>query len=396
MKLGKRLTALALGLCLLPGAALAQSPAETPAALEEQAAVFLRAAPAPVTVHGYSEGFAPAESAGKWGFAGGDGALVVPAQYDAVEPFSLGMALVELDGKMGVIRTDGQYLIQPEYDALAPVSCGLYIAQRDGNWGVVSILPYTNAAGETTNEVYPMIYASAELGSSGGLDALILTSSGGGRTVTPLFRLSGMLAELGVEGSRFPLTQGKLPSFSDVDGREWYSLWVDLAYNTGIMAGAGGSLFEPGRQVTVAETLQMAANMDSRHRGDTFHTTAHVSTPWYTDAVNYCTASGIIAPGAFDDYTRQITRRELAQVFAATSLAKSLPYRNSLLRVAAAVKDVTALDPAAPAIYGLYAKGILTGVDADLSFCPDAAVSRAEAAALAARLARPEQRVDLF
>ncbi len=171
---------------------------------------------------------------------------------------------------------------------------------------------------------------------------------------------------------------------------------MDVAYSTGIMSGTGGNLFEPGRVITVAEALQMAANMDSRYRGDTFHTTTHVSTPWYTDAVNYCLASGIIASGAFDDYTRQITRRELAQVFAATSLAKSLPYRNSILRVATAVKDVTALDPAAAAVYDLYAKGILTGVDGTLSFRPDDAVSRAEAAALAARLARPEQRVDLF
>ena len=111
--------------------------------------------------------------------------------------------------------------------------------------------------------------------------------------------------------------------------------------------------------------------------------------------MNYCLASSIIAPGAFDDYTRQISRRELAQVFAATSLAKSLPYRNSLKRVSESVGDVNAGETGADAIYGLYAKGILTGVDGTLSFRPDNPVSRAEAAALAVRLARPEQRVDL-
>lgn len=348
------------------------------------------------TVYGYSEGMAQVEENGKWGFAGSGGDIVIPAQYRSVVSFSLGVAAVNLEGRLGVVRPDGEYLIEPEYDTLMPAGYGLYMAQRGDDWGVVSILPYTNVDGEETNEVYPITYASVELGTSGGVDALILTSKGGGRTVVPLFQIPGVLSDLGVEGSRFPLTRGRIPSFTDVAPRDWFALWVDIAYNTGIMSGTGGSTFEPGREVTVAEALQMAANMDSRHKGDTFHTTAHVSTPWYTDAVTYCLASGITAAGQFDDYTRQITRRELAQVFGATELARSLPQRNSPIRVMAAVRDVSAADPAAWAIYGLYTKGILTGVDESLSFRPDAAVTRAEAAALASRLARPEQRVDLF
>lgn len=376
MKGKKGLTALALGLCLALTAA-------APGACA-------------VTVYGYQEGFAQAEENGKWGFAGGDGSVAIPLQYDSVVSFSLGMAAVNLNGRLGVIRPDGEYLIQPEYDTLMPAGYGLYIAQKGNRWGVVSVLPYLNEEGKKTNEVYPITYEKVELGTSGGLDALILTAMGGGRTIVPLFRVPGILQGLGVEGSQFPLTRGRLPSFTDVKGRDWYSLWVDIAYNTGIMSGTGNNAFEPGREVTVAEALQMAANMDSRFKGDTFHTTAHVTAPWYTEAVDYCLASGTIAAGQFDDYERQITRRELAQVFAATSLARSLPDRNSLVRVMAAVGDVSGRDEGAQAIYGLYAKGILTGVDENLSFRPDDLVTRAEAAALAARLARPEQRVDLF
>lgn len=376
MKLGKRLTAAALALSLLLVPALA-------------------AGEGGLTIYGYSEGLAQAEENGKWGFAGPGGTVVIPLQYRSVVSFTLGMAAVNLDGKLGVIRPDGEYLIQPEYDTLMPVGYGLYMAQRGDDWGVVSILPYQREGG-WTNEVYPISYVSVELSSVGGNNALVLTSKGGGRTVVPLFQIPGILSGLGVEGSHFPLTRGRLPSFTDVDPRDWFALWVDIAYNTGIMTGTGGNAFEPGREVTVAEALQMAANMDSRYKGDTFHTTAHVTTPWYTDAVNYCTASGIIRRGQFEDYTRQITRRELAQVFGATELAGSLPQRNSPVRVINSVRDVAANDPAAQAIYDLYTKGILTGVDEDLSFRPDSAVTRAEAAALASRLARPEQRVDLF
>ena len=422
MRQFQRLAALGISLCLLLSMALAQSGEEdvSPVLRESELADSSLAVPfslpgeemepeetpeptpPPITVHSYSEGLAQAEQGDKWGFVRGDvngddmdGNIVIPIQYDSVLPFTLGMATVDLGGKFGVIRPDGKYLLQPEYDSLLPVGYGLYMAQRDRWWGVVSILPYTGSDGRSTNEIYPITYASVELGTSGGLEALILTSPGGGRTVTPLFQLPGMLSGLGMPGSQFPLARGRQVSFADVAAEEWYSLWVDVAYNIGIMAGTGGNLFEPGRVITVAEALQMAANMDSRYRGDTFHTTSHVSTPWNTDAVTYSLASSYIAPGAFDDYTRQISRRELAQVFAATSLAKSLPYRNSLKRVSESVGDVNAGETGADAIYGLYAKGILTGVDGTLSFRPDNPVSRAEAAALAVRLARPEQRVDL-
>lgn len=366
-------------------------------ALVLSAALLLSALPARAfTVRGYQEGTAQVEEGGLWGFVDSAGKVVISPIYDSVDDFSLGLATVELKGKLGVIRPDGEYLLRPEYDSLLSVDYGLYIAQKGTKWGVVSILPYTNGSGERTCEVYPIEYASVEQGYSGGVEALILTHTDGGKTVLPLFRLPALLARLGVEGSQFPLNRGKLPAFQDVQGRDWFSLWVDIVYSTGIMSGTGGDAFEPHRVVTVAQCLQMAANMDSRYRGDSFHTTDHQRTPWYQEAVDYCLASGIIAPDQFDDFEREITRRELAQVFAATALARSLPNLNSITRVAASVRDVSPLEPGASVIYSLYAKGILTGVDGRLSFNGDAVVTRAEAAALCARLARPEQRVELF
>lgn len=349
-----------------------------------------------LTVYGYSEGLAQCEEDGLWGFAGGAGEPVIRPQYDSVVSFSLGMAAVNLNGRLGVIRPDGQYLIRPEYDTLMPVGYGLYMAQKGNSWGVVTVLPYLDAGRSETNEVYPIAYASAEVDQRGGVPTLILHAKGGGQTMVPLFRLPSILAGLGVEGSQFPLTRGKLPAFSDVQGKDWFSLWVDLAYNIGIMEGKPGNLFDPYGTITVAEVLQMAANMDSRYRGDDFHTNDHTSTPWYSSAANYCLARGVITAGQFDDYGRGIARWELAQIFSATALAQSLPQRNAPEQVRAAVSDVTAAHPAAEAIYGLYAKGILTGVDQTLAFRPDTGVTRAEAAALAARLARPEQRIDLF
>ena len=72
------------------------------------------------------------------------------------------------------------------------------------------------------------------------------------------------------------------------------------------------------------------------------------------------------------------------------------PEINSLSRVKAAVPDVRTGDYAANAIFGLYAKGILTGSDGDLTFRPNDSLTRAEAAAIVSRMARAEQRISLW
>ena len=114
--------------------------------------------------------------------------------------------------------------------------------------------------------------------------------------------------------------------------------------------------------------------------------------------MNYCLASGIIQSGTFtqQDYLRPATRREIAQIFAATSQAKHMKNINDLAKIKASVPDVKPGDAGADAIYSLYAKGVLTGVDSKLTFNPKGTVTRAEAAAIVARMARAEQRLTLW
>ena len=69
---------------------------------------------------------------------------------------------------------------------------------------------------------------------------------------------------------------------------------------------------------------------------------------------------------------------------------------NDLAKIKASVPDVKPGDAGADAIYSLYAKGVLTGVDSKLTFNPKGTVTRAEAAAIVARMARAEQRLTLW
>lgn len=349
---------------------------------------------APV-IHGYREGLAKAEENGLWGFADPAGNIAVPIRYQSVLDFTLGAALVQSGDKMGLIRQDGAYLLRPEYDTLENLGYGLYRAQKGNGWGVVSILPFPSKLGGETQELYPITYQSVRSDRYSGLDVLVLTKDGAD-TVVPLASLPTLMEERQVPSARFPLIKGRLPGFSDVGARDWFSVWVGLAYNVDLMQGVGGGKFAPQQTLTVAEVLKMAAFMESRATGDTFHLQPITGSPWYRSSVTYCEASGVIAPGEFTDFERPVTRAEMARIFAATTLGRSMPERNGMSRVRAAVPDVKAGDYAADAIFSLYAKGILSGTDGGLTFDPTANLTRAGAAAIVSRMARAEQRITLW
>lgn len=356
------------------------------------------AVPAGATVWGYSEGLAQCELDGKWGFVDSGRNVVIPLRYDSVVSFQLGIAAVNLNGKLGVIRQDGKYLIQPEYDTLMPIDCGLYLAQKGAGWGVVSILPLSDGKGGRTNVLYDLVYASVRVDEQGGTNVLTLTDTEGAVTKIPVYDLPSILAQRGAASAQFPLTRGKLPAFSDVSPRDWHALWVDIAYNVGLVSGVGGGRFAPGQTLTVAEAIQLAATVESRYRGDSFHEETASGAKWYTPAVDYCVANGILKAetAARTDYNRPITRREAAELFAATSLAKSLPELNDRNRVRTSVPDVHPGERGAEAVYALYAKGILAGVDGGMTFSPGGTFTRAEAAAIVSRMARAEQRIVLW
>ena len=365
------------------------------AALALSLSLTLSSALAAPVIHGYQEGLAKASENGLWGFADATGKVVVPIQYQSVLDFTLGTALVRSSNKMGLIRQDGVQLIRPEYDTLENLGYGLYLAQQGNCWGVVSMLAFPDDQGDATQEFFPFVYDAVRTERVDGLDALVLTA-GGADTVVPISSLKEQMLQRQVPSAQFPLIKGRLPAYTDVSPRDWFSVWADLAYNLNLMQGVGEDRFAPHQTLTVAEALKLAAFMESQATGDTFHLQPAAGAPWYKSSVTYCEASGIIAAGEFTDFERPVTRAETAYIFSRTSLARSLPEVNSLTRVKAAVPDVKAGDYAAEAIFGLYAKGILTGGDGDLTFHPNDSLTRAGAAAIVTRMARAEQRISLW
>lgn len=388
--LSRRLAALALAACTLLSAAGAAP------ALRENVpeAAGGAAAGETYTIYGYQEGVALAQSrqTGLWGYADPSGNLVIPSRYDSAVSFNLGVAQVKLNGKLGVIRRDGAYLIRPAYDTLIHAGSRVYIAQKGTRWGLVTLLPYRDERGTDTQVLYDFVYDRIEITNQNGVSVLAMGKDGR-TTYLPVFELTALLKERNVPSAQFPLVRDYLPNFSDVSARAWYDQWVDIAYNLGLMKGIGGNKFDPDRAVSVAEVVRLAAHLQSRYIDDDFHLTESES--WYLPSVEYCLASGILRRGEFDDYKRPITRAEAARIFARTALIREMADLNDPERIRASVPDVEGC-PDAEALFAMYAKGIITGVDGNLTAQPDRTISRAEIAAAAARMARAEQRVTLF
>lgn len=96
----------------------------------------------------FSEGlvaFSPPQ--GRWGFMDKQGAIIIPAQFDEVEPFSEGLARVNLNGKFGFVNRAGTVVIPIEHAEAQSFRQGLAAARstlsapwgyldQKGNWAI--------------------------------------------------------------------------------------------------------------------------------------------------------------------------------------------------------------------------------------------------------------------
>ena len=171
--------------------------------------------------------------------------------------------------------------------------------------------------------------------------------------------------------------------FSDVETGQWYESSVQTAYELGLMGGDAEGTFRPSGQVTLAETVTVAARIHALATAGEEHFVQ--GSPWYQVYVDYALEKGILS-AALSDYTKAATRLEFAQI-----LAKALPAENlfAINHVEeGAIPDVTDEE----SVYLLYRAGVLTGSDSKGTFLPESNIQRCEVAAIVSRMAVPELR----
>ena len=174
--------------------------------------------------------------------------------------------------------------------------------------------------------------------------------------------------------------------FADVPQSHWAASVVRTCYEYDLMAGVSADSFSPGGSLTVAQALVMADRIHEIYASGS--STLTNGKPWYQPYVDYAVANGIIGADAFADYTANVTRAQMVQILYNAVPAEVFSAINTFY----GIPDVLEDHPNAEAIHAFYAAGVLTGSDRYGVFHPDSDITRAEAAAILARVALPEQR----
>jgi len=186
--------------------------------------------------------------------------------------------------------------------------------------------------------------------------------------------------------------------FSDVSENSWYGAnqqgTVRSVVEMGLMQGYENGTFQPTGNITLAEAITMAARLHSIYTGGTGEFTQASGGQWYKVYVDYCVEKGIIKAADFTDYNAKATRAQMAYIFANAVPAYELVAVRDIT-----VPDVKRTDTYGAEIYRLYNAGVLTGYVftpgyADGAFAPASNITRAEAATIIARIAKPSQRVS--
>ena len=174
--------------------------------------------------------------------------------------------------------------------------------------------------------------------------------------------------------------------FTDVPAEHWAASSVQTCYEYGFMKGVSDTQFSLNGNLTVAEAIVMAARIHEIYT--TGKTTLTNGMPWYEPYVTYAVENQIIKAENFTDYGAQITRGQMADIF-----ARALPETQlQPINTVNSLPDVSEQTPYAQEIFALYAAGILTGSDVYGTYHPEANITRAEAAAILTRIALPQMR----
>ena len=175
--------------------------------------------------------------------------------------------------------------------------------------------------------------------------------------------------------------------FSDVDPGSWYSAAVETVYRRGLMKGTEDFLFSPQGVFTLAETVTIAARMQNIYHFEQAQLDDSGS-PWYRSYVDYALTHGILQQ-ELENYTRPATRAEFATLLCAALPEDAFsPIQNDITFF-----DVSTGSHAYPSIMILAQAGILGGRE-EGKFEPDATITRAEVAAVLARIVKPSLRLS--
>ena len=175
--------------------------------------------------------------------------------------------------------------------------------------------------------------------------------------------------------------------FTDVTKNHWFYSFVEKAYRMALANGTSATKFSPDSTFTVAQALTAAANIHTVYSGTKVRA-AVAGEKWYDPYVEYCVQNGIITAGRFTNYDANITRGDMAIVF-----ANILPDSEYAATRDGMPADVASGNACYAAVSKLYKAGIVGGDAGTGKYRPADSIKRSEACVIFTRIAMASERI---
>lgn len=191
-----------------------------------------------------------------------------------------------------------------------------------------------------------------------------------------------------VNASKFSFTREYDGRFTDVTKNHWFYSFVEKAYRMSLANGTSNTKFSPDNTFTVAQALTAAVNIHKAYYGTAVRAAA-AGEKWYDPYVEYCVQNGIITAGQFANMDANITRGDMAIVFA--NILPSEEYAATRTGVPA---DVASGSACHDAVAKLYQAGIVGGDAGTGKYRPNDSIKRSEACVIFTRIALASDRIQ--
>jgi len=192
------------------------------------------------------------------------------------------------------------------------------------------------------------------------------------------------------ENLLFPKSNTYNDIFCDISESDWYYKYVAAAYEFGVMSGYENGKFDPNGNITISESITVAARIRSQAKKITIP--AFEGEKWYTMYVKFSESVGIIPKDAFNfRYEENITRAEYIYILYNSLPVDELTNENPYI---SKIQDMDKNDKYHDIILKAMKAGLVTGKDSYGNYFPNDKITRAEASTILIRLIDRTQRIS--